>query len=61
MAYIPRRIYETAEIPQAIVKEKKYIKPILKKPKTKLHNKEKQSINYLLYALIIMLLFNILT
>jgi len=57
MGYIPKRIYESAEIPEAIVKQTKYIKPILKKTTKSFPNKEKKNKNMLLYMLIFMLFF----
>lgn len=62
MGYIPKRTYETAEIPEAIVKEIKYIKPILKKTTKRFPNNDtKHRHDYLLYILIFILLCMLFT
>jgi len=61
MGYIPERTYETAEIPEAIVKELKYIKPILKKTTKNFPNNDTKYSNCLLYTLIFMLICMLLT
>ena len=62
MVYIPKRTYETAEIPEAIVKEKIYIKPILKTTTSKPpNNNHKTYMNYLLYLSIFLFLCTLLT
>ena len=61
MGYIPQRTYETAEIPEAIVKEEKYIKPILKKTTKQFPNNDKKQINKLSYILIFILLCMLFT
>ena len=63
MVYIPKRTFETAEISEAIVNEKKFIKPILKKTSEILppNNNNKKYLHFLLYLLIFMLLCKLLT
>jgi hypothetical protein len=62
MGYIPKRTYESAEIPEAIVKEKKVVKPILKKTtqvSSKIMKNEKYCMKVFLYLLIFIFIFKL--
>ena len=62
MVYIPRRTYETAEIPEAITAETvQHIKPILKTPNPSSNKNEKKYMRVLLYALILIMIYKLLT